>query len=163
MGLAANDGKPDNNERNDMTKNATGEANDIVMQLGEEEYAILDVVRDFVDRKVRPQARELEHANAYPEALIEQMKAIGIFGLAIPEPYGVVKVSTPCYALVAEELSRGWMSLAGAMGDTPWLPSCCSNSAPRIKNRAISHAWPLGNYGPPWPSPSRAGARTWPT
>jgi alkylation response protein AidB-like acyl-CoA dehydrogenase len=99
-----------------MTKNATGEANDIVMQLGEEEYAILDVVRDFVDRKVRPQARELEHANAYPEALIEQMKAIGIFGLAIPEPYGVVKVSTPCYALVAEELSRGWMSLAGAMG-----------------------------------------------
>jgi len=99
-----------------MTKNATGEANDIVMQLGEEEYAILDVVRDFVDRKVRPQARELEHANAYPEALIEQMKAIGIFGLAIPEPYGVVKVSTPCYALVAEELSRGWMSLAGTMG-----------------------------------------------
>jgi len=99
-----------------MTKNATGEANDIVMQLGEEEYAILDVVRDFVDRKVRPQARKLEHANAYPEALIEQMKAIGIFGLAIPEPYGVVKVSTPCYALVAEELSRGWMSLAGAMG-----------------------------------------------
>jgi alkylation response protein AidB-like acyl-CoA dehydrogenase len=99
-----------------MTKNATGEASDIVMQLGEEEHAILDVVRDFVDRKVRPQARELEHANAYPEALIEQMKAIGIFGLAIPEPYGVVKVSTPCYALVAEELSRGWMSLTGAMG-----------------------------------------------
>ena len=99
-----------------MTKNATAEADDIVMQLSEEEDAILDVVRDFVDSKVRPQARELEHANAYPEALIEQMKAMGIFGLAIPEPYGVVKVSTPCYALVAEELSRGWMSLAGAMG-----------------------------------------------
>jgi alkylation response protein AidB-like acyl-CoA dehydrogenase len=99
-----------------MTKNATAEADDIVMQLSEEEDAILDVVRDFVDRKVRPQARELEHANAYPEALIEQMKAIGIFGLAIPEPYGVVKVSTPCYALVAEELSRGWMTLTGAMG-----------------------------------------------
>jgi alkylation response protein AidB-like acyl-CoA dehydrogenase len=99
-----------------MTKNATGVADDIVLQLSEEEDAILDVVRDFVDRKVRPQARELEHANAYPEALIEQMKAIGIFGLAIPEPYGVVKVSTPCYALVAEELSRGWMSLTGAMG-----------------------------------------------
>jgi alkylation response protein AidB-like acyl-CoA dehydrogenase len=99
-----------------MTKTATGEADDIVLKLSEEENAIVDVVRDFVDRKVRPQARELEHANAYPEALIEQMKAIGIFGLAIPEPYGVVKVSTPCYALVAEELSRGWMSLTGAMG-----------------------------------------------
>ncbi len=85
-------------------------------QLREEERAIVEVVRDFVDQQVRPQVRELEHANTYPEALIDQMKAMGIFGLAIPEPYGEVKVSTPCYALVAEELSRGWMSLAGAMG-----------------------------------------------
>ena len=85
-------------------------------QLSEEERAIVEVVRDFVDRKVRPRVRELEHANTYPEALIELMKAIGIYGLAIPEPYGQVKASTPCYALVAEELSRGWMSLAGAMG-----------------------------------------------
>jgi alkylation response protein AidB-like acyl-CoA dehydrogenase len=86
------------------------------MQLNEEERAIVEVVRDFVDQQVRPQARELEHANTYPEALIEQMKTMGIYGLAIPEPYGEVKVSTPCYALVAEELSRGWMSLTGAMG-----------------------------------------------
>jgi alkylation response protein AidB-like acyl-CoA dehydrogenase len=84
--------------------------------LSEEEQAIVEVVRDFVNREVRPTARDLEHANTYPEALIEQMKQIGIFGLAIPEPYGEVKVSTPCYALVAEELSRGWMSLTGAMG-----------------------------------------------
>ncbi|HJP80276.1 MAG TPA: acyl-CoA dehydrogenase family protein [Pseudonocardiaceae bacterium] len=85
-------------------------------RLSDEERAIVAVVREFVDREVRPQVRELEHANAYPEALIEQMKAIGIYGLAIPEPYGEVKVSTACYALVTEELSRGWMSLAGAMG-----------------------------------------------
>jgi alkylation response protein AidB-like acyl-CoA dehydrogenase len=84
--------------------------------LSEEERAIVEVVRDFVDQQVRPQVRELEHTNTYPEQLIEQMKALGIYGLAIPEPYGDVKVSTPCYALVAEELSRGWMSLAGAMG-----------------------------------------------
>src|SRR4051812_9688980 len=44
------------------------------------------------------------------------MKEMGIFGLAIPEPWGDVRVSTPCYALVTEELARGWMSLAGAMG-----------------------------------------------
>ena len=44
------------------------------------------------------------------------MKQLGIFGLAIPEPYGAARVSTPCYALVTEELARGWMSLAGAMG-----------------------------------------------
>jgi alkylation response protein AidB-like acyl-CoA dehydrogenase len=84
--------------------------------LSAEEQAIVEVVRDFVNREVKPVARDLEHANTYPGALIEQMKQIGIFGLAIPEPYGEVRVSTPCYALVAEELSRGWMSLTGAMG-----------------------------------------------
>ncbi len=73
-------------------------------------------VADFVDREVRPAARELEHANAYPGKLIEQMKAMGIFGLAIPGPYGGAAVSTPCYAEVTAELARGWMSLAGAMG-----------------------------------------------
>ncbi|MFD2090752.1 acyl-CoA dehydrogenase family protein [Blastococcus deserti] len=85
-------------------------------QLSTEEQAIVDLVRDFVDREVKPVARELEHANEYPEALIEQMKELGVFGLAIPEPYGDAAVSTPCYAKVTEELARGWMSLAGAMG-----------------------------------------------
>jgi alkylation response protein AidB-like acyl-CoA dehydrogenase len=85
-------------------------------ELSTEEQAIVAVVRDFVDREVRPVARELEHANTYPGELIEQMKQLGIFGLAIPEPYGDVQVSTPCYAMVTEELARGWMSLAGAMG-----------------------------------------------
>jgi alkylation response protein AidB-like acyl-CoA dehydrogenase len=84
--------------------------------LSAEEQEIVDLVRDFVDKTVKPVASELEHANTYPEALIEQMKELGIFGLAIPEPYGDVAVSTPCYAMVTEELARGWMSLAGAMG-----------------------------------------------
>ncbi|NIJ14817.1 alkylation response protein AidB-like acyl-CoA dehydrogenase [Saccharomonospora amisosensis] len=85
-------------------------------ELDADEQAIVATVRDFVDREVRPVARELEHANAYPETLIEQLKAMGVFGLAIPQPYGDVRVSTPCYAMITEELSRGWMSLAGAMG-----------------------------------------------
>jgi isovaleryl-CoA dehydrogenase len=84
--------------------------------LTEEEQTIVETVREFVDRAVKPVARELDHTNTYPEALIEQMKQLGIFGLAIPEPWGEARVSTPCYALVTEELSRGWMSLAGAMG-----------------------------------------------
>jgi alkylation response protein AidB-like acyl-CoA dehydrogenase len=65
---------------------------------------------------VRPVVRELEHANTYPEALIGQMKELGVFGLVVPAPYGDVQVSTACFALVTEELARGWMSLAGAMG-----------------------------------------------
>ena len=84
--------------------------------LTEEEETIVLTVREFVDRAVKPVAQELDHTNTYPEALIEQMKELGIFGLAIPEPWGEARVSTPCYALVTEELSRGWMSLAGAMG-----------------------------------------------
>jgi alkylation response protein AidB-like acyl-CoA dehydrogenase len=87
-----------------------------VTTLVEEEAAIVETVRGFVDREVRPVVRELEHANEYPEKLIEQMKALGVFGLNIPGPYGEVAVSTPCYAMVTEELARGWMSLAGAVG-----------------------------------------------
>ena len=84
--------------------------------LGIEERAVVDTVREFVDREVKPVVRALEHANEYPEKLIEQMKQLGIFGLAVPEPWGEAPVSMPCYALVTAELARGWMSLAGAMG-----------------------------------------------
>jgi alkylation response protein AidB-like acyl-CoA dehydrogenase len=87
-----------------------------VAGLSAEEQAVVATVAEFVDRDVRPVVRELEHANEYPEKLIAQMKALGIYGLAIPEPYGDAPVSTSCYAAVTAELSRGWMSLAGAMG-----------------------------------------------
>jgi alkylation response protein AidB-like acyl-CoA dehydrogenase len=84
--------------------------------LSTEEQAVVAAVRRFVDRDVRPVVREMEHANEYPETLIEQMKELGVFGLAIPGPWGEAPVSMPCYALVTAELARGWMSLAGAMG-----------------------------------------------
>jgi len=87
-----------------------------MIELAEEERAVIALVREWVDREVRPVVRELEHANAYPEKLIGQMKELGVFGLAIPAPWGDSAVSTSCYALVTEELARGWMSLAGAMG-----------------------------------------------
>lgn len=84
--------------------------------LSEVEVSIVELVREFVDRDVKPVVQEMEHANTYPEQLIESMKKLGIFGLSIEEPWGEAKVSTSCYVLVTEELSRGWMSLAGAMG-----------------------------------------------
>jgi alkylation response protein AidB-like acyl-CoA dehydrogenase len=87
-----------------------------VSGLPAEEREVVRTVAEFVDRDVRPVARDLEHANTYPGKLIDQMKALGIFGLAIPEQYGGAPVSTPCYAAVTAELARGWMSLAGAMG-----------------------------------------------
>jgi alkylation response protein AidB-like acyl-CoA dehydrogenase len=81
-----------------------------------EERSIVELVARFVDERVRPVASELEHADRYPEDLIEEMKRLGVFGLCIPGPWGEFKVSTPCYALITEELARGWMSLAGAFG-----------------------------------------------
>lgn len=84
--------------------------------LSDEEAMLVETVREFVDKEVKPTVRDVEHANEYPEAWIEQMKRIGIYGLAIPEEYGGSPVSMPCYVLVTQELARGWMSLAGAMG-----------------------------------------------
>jgi butyryl-CoA dehydrogenase len=77
---------------------------------------LVETVRSFIDRDVKPTVRDVEHDNTYPEAWIEQMKRIGIYGLAVPEEYGGCPVSMPCYVLVTQELARGWMSLAGAMG-----------------------------------------------
>jgi alkylation response protein AidB-like acyl-CoA dehydrogenase len=87
-----------------------------VTALASDEQLMVDTVREFVDREVKPVVRELEHANTYPEALIGRMKQLGVFGLAIPEEYGGNPVSMSCYVLITEELARGWMSLAGAMG-----------------------------------------------
>ena len=82
----------------------------------DEEDMLIATVRAFIDRDVKPTVREVEHANTYPEAWIEQMKRVGIYGLAIPEEHGGSPVSMPCYVQVTQELARGWMSLAGAMG-----------------------------------------------
>ena len=84
--------------------------------LNEDEQAIVATVRQFVEREVLPVAGELEHADTYPEALIEQMKSLGVYGLVVPPEHDGLGVSTACFAAVTEELARGWMSLAGAMG-----------------------------------------------
>jgi len=87
-----------------------------VPDLNDEESYLVATVRQFIDREVKPSVLEMEHADTYPERWIEQMKQIGIYGLAVPEEYGGTPVSMPCYVRVTEELARGWMSLAGAMG-----------------------------------------------
>jgi len=84
--------------------------------LPDEERAVVEAVATWVDREVRPVAGRLERAGEYPGALIDQMKEMGVFGLAVPARWSGSAVSTRCFALVTEELARGWMSLAGAMG-----------------------------------------------
>jgi len=87
-----------------------------VPELNEEEAYLVATVRAFIDREVKPSVLEVEHADEYPGRWIDQMKQIGIYGLAVPEEYGGTPVSMPCYVRITEELARGWMTLAGAMG-----------------------------------------------
>jgi alkylation response protein AidB-like acyl-CoA dehydrogenase len=68
---------------------------------------ILDTVRDFVDREVLPQAQRLEHADEYPQKIVDGMRGMGLFGLTVPDEYGGLGESLLTYALVVEELSRG--------------------------------------------------------
>jgi alkylation response protein AidB-like acyl-CoA dehydrogenase len=74
---------------------------------------ILKTVRDFVDEKILPVATELEHKDEYPTEIVEGMKELGLFGLTIPEEYGGLGESLLTYALVVEEIARGWMSVSG--------------------------------------------------
>ncbi|AIJ24594.1 acyl-CoA dehydrogenase family protein [Amycolatopsis methanolica] len=74
---------------------------------------ILKTVRAFVDDRIIPVATELEHADAYPAEIVEGMRELGLFGLTIPEEYGGIGESLLTYALVAEEIARGWMSVSG--------------------------------------------------
>jgi alkylation response protein AidB-like acyl-CoA dehydrogenase len=81
--------------------------------LTEEQVAILETVREFADKEIIPRAQRLEHADEYPEQIIAVMREMGLFGLTIPEQFGGLGESLLTYALVVEELSRGWMSISG--------------------------------------------------
>jgi len=74
---------------------------------------ILDTVRRFVESEIIPHAQRLEHADEYPADIVAGMGELGLFGLTIPEEYGGLGESLLTYALVVEELSRGWMSISG--------------------------------------------------
>ncbi len=76
---------------------------------------LVATVRDWVQKEVLPVASDYEHADRYPEPLVEQMKAFGLFGATIPEAYGGLDLDSRTYARLIEELSYGWMSLAGVL------------------------------------------------
>ena len=81
--------------------------------LTEEQGELLALVREFVDEQILPVATALEHADEYPQKIVEGMKEMGIFGLMIPEEYGGLGESLLTYALCVEEIARGWMSVSG--------------------------------------------------
>ena len=83
--------------------------------LTEDQTEILKAVRQFVDQKIIPVATELEHADEYPQEIVDGLKELGIFGLMIPEEYDGLGESLLTYALCVEEIARGWMSVSGVI------------------------------------------------
>lgn len=83
--------------------------------LTEFQTEILSTVRQFVDKEIIPNAQELERADTYPQAIVDAMREMGLFGLMIPEEYGGLGESLLTYALCVEELARGWMSVSGVI------------------------------------------------
>src|SRR6266542_3010157 len=86
-----------------------------LIELSDEQKAVVETVRDFVEKEVIPVADELEHGDEYPEKIVEGMKELGLFGLTVPEEYGGAGLDLMTYALAGVELSRGWMSLSGIL------------------------------------------------
>ena len=81
--------------------------------LTEVQRDILSTVRAFAEKEIIPHAQKLEHDDTYPTDIVDGMKEMGLFGLTIGEEYGGLGESLLTYALVVEELSRGWMSISG--------------------------------------------------
>jgi alkylation response protein AidB-like acyl-CoA dehydrogenase len=83
--------------------------------LSEIQQEILATVRQFVDKEIIPHAQALEHDDAYPHDIVDGMKEMGLFGLTIPEEFGGLGESLLTYALVVEQIARGWMSVSGVI------------------------------------------------
>jgi alkylation response protein AidB-like acyl-CoA dehydrogenase len=83
--------------------------------LTEIQQEILSTVQSFVDKEILPYATDLEHKDEFPDAIVDGMKEMGLFGLMIPEEYGGLGESLLTYALVVEQIARGWMSVSGVI------------------------------------------------
>ena len=81
----------------------------------DEQKAITEMVRQFVDEQILPNAEHYDHEDAFPEPIVEQMKELGLFGVTIPEEYGGMGLDLTTYVMIVEELSRGWISISGVL------------------------------------------------
>ncbi|WP_336205163.1 acyl-CoA dehydrogenase family protein [Nonomuraea sp. LPB2021202275-12-8] len=85
-------------------------------ELTDEQRAFRETLRAFVDKEIVPVATEWEHSGRYPTEIVEKMKQMGLFGLSVPEEYGGLEADMVSFALVFEEIARGWMGVAGTIG-----------------------------------------------
>src|SRR2546425_13235040 len=76
---------------------------------------VLGTVRRFVEREVMPVASKYEHADEYPQPLVDRMRDLGLFGATIPGEYGGLGLDYATYAMIVEERGRGGMRLSGGL------------------------------------------------
>ena len=88
----------------------------MTIQLTQDQKDFQEAIRAFVDKEIIPVARDMEHSGEYPTAIVEHMKEMGLFGMTIPEEFGGLGVDMTTFSIVFEELSRGWMGIAGILG-----------------------------------------------
>src|SRR6266545_7887310 len=81
----------------------------------DEQREIVEMVRRFVDEQIIPKAEHYDAADEFPAPIVEQMKELGLFGVTIPEEYGGMELDLTTYAMIVEELSRGWISISGVV------------------------------------------------
>jgi alkylation response protein AidB-like acyl-CoA dehydrogenase len=81
----------------------------------DEQKAITEMVRQFADEQILPNAEHYDHEDEFPEPIVEQMKELGLFGVTIPDEYGGMGLDLTTYAMIVEELSRGWISISGVI------------------------------------------------
>src|SRR3954454_7729221 len=79
----------------------------------DEQKAMTEMVRQFADEQIIPNAEHYDHEDEFPEPIVEKMKELGLFGVTIPEEYGGPGLDPTTYAMIVEELSRGWISISG--------------------------------------------------
>jgi alkylation response protein AidB-like acyl-CoA dehydrogenase len=84
--------------------------------LSDEQQMFRDTIRSFVDKEIVPVASEWEHSGRYPTEIVETMKGLGLFGMTIPEEYGGLGIDMVSFAIVFEEIAKGWMGIAGILG-----------------------------------------------
>src|SRR3990170_3761923 len=81
----------------------------------DEQKAITEMVRQFVDEQIIPNAEHYDHEDEFPAPIVDQMKELGLFGVTIPEEYGGMGLDLTTYTMIVEELSRGWISISGVV------------------------------------------------
>jgi alkylation response protein AidB-like acyl-CoA dehydrogenase len=84
-----------------------------LQDMTDDQRAICEMVRQFADEQIIPNAEHYDHEDEFPEPIVEQMKELGLFGVTIPEEYDGMGLDLTTYAMIVEELSRGWISISG--------------------------------------------------